>query len=161
MSDDFIGVAFIGVYLLVLTIIFAGVIYKLVRPFLAGRLKMSVDRAELARGETLRVEVEVPKNTRRLDVELRAEEMYETSGKHSKLYTEIAYQDARPMSGSMISGKVAHTFEIPKSAPPSIGPYDGGFIGYVRRVGLRWYVHAKADLPNALDKEGRVDIKVE
>jgi hypothetical protein len=125
----------------------------------AGRLNMKANRTELSRGETVSVEVEVPQNTRNLQVLIRAEEMYETGGKHGHLYRETAYEEKKPMSGSS-GGKITHTFEIPKSAPPSIGPYAGSIGDYVKSVGLRWYIYAKADLPNALDKEGRIELRV-
>jgi len=56
-------------------------------------------------------------------------------------------------------GKRVVSFEIPKNAPPSIGPY-GGFLGY-EKVRLDWYIFADADIPNASDMHSKAELKVE
>ena len=133
----------------------AFVLWRFVLP---GEIGLSVDRAKIARGETVRVQMEIPGGARRVEIGIRAEEVYERTGKHSIMRKETIHEESRPLpTGSQ--GKQSASFEIPKGAPPSIGSYGGSFGS--ESVRLRWYIFADADMPNASDIHSKLDLTVE
>ena len=104
---DYPQAALTVLFLLIALGIAFGALFQILRPFLKGKLSMKADKTDLVRGETVRVEIEVPQNLRRLEVILKAEEMYETFGKRIRvyghaptIYTETVYQDSRQTPGS-------------------------------------------------------------
>jgi len=131
------------------------VLWRFVLPKTMG---LSVDRTIFTRGETANVRLEIPNGAKRVEVGIRAEEVYERNTKSGELRKETVYEESRPLSTG-VQGKQVVSFEIPKDAPPSIGPY-GSFLGY-EKVRLRWYIFADVDVPNASDIHSKIDLKVE
>ena len=133
----------------------AFVLWRFVLPREIG---LSVEPAKVARGETVQVRLNIPNGARRVEVGIMAEEIYERTGHHGFIRKETLHEESRPLpTGSQ--GKRVASFEIPKDAPPSIGPY-GGFLNY-EKVRLEWHIFADADMPNASDLHSKAWLKVE
>ncbi len=132
------------------------IIYQLAKWLLSKRLKLSLGRKTIIRGESMHLEVSINNGFRTMEYGVKAVEMYETSGKHGRLFQEVAFTlSERTASGSI--RQFTHDFIIPPSAPPSIGIYDGDSC---RRVGLRWVAFAKVDVPNSPDMYQEAEFKV-
>ena len=141
----------------------AGLKERAFRAMTAGTVRNFNRSAERQRAmaiwqRVVRVQMEIPGGARRVEIGIRAEEVYERTGKHSIMRKETIHEESRPLpTGSQ--GKQSASFEIPKGAPPSIGSYGGSFGS--ESVRLRWYIFADADMPNASDIHSKLDLTVE
>ena len=113
-------------------------------------------------GETLKGRVKLildkPVKARRFLVSLIGEEWVDIScgsGKYSREKKEEIkiHGDEIELSGESVYEFVEKDFEfkIPENAPPTIDG-DG--------AGLRWFLHAKLDIPMGRDKNARVELFV-
>ena len=154
-----IFIIFVTILLVLVGLLIIAAVAQAFLKLLFGKLKMKADKLNLARGESVQLEIEIPKNARSVVATLFAEEIYMTNGENGKLYRERVYEVVKKMPLYSQTGSLKATFEIPKDAPPSIGLYNS-YFGLARTVGLVWRVHAKADLQNAIDKEATLELKV-
>ncbi|VVB94320.1 Uncharacterised protein [uncultured archaeon] len=127
-----------------------------------GTLDIGLKKDSFMPGETLKGRVKLildkPVKARRFLVSLIGEEWVDIScgsGKSRRAKKEEIkiHGDEIELSGESVYEFVEKDFEfkIPENAPPTIDG-DG--------AGLRWFLHAKLDIPMGRDKNARVELFV-